>query len=148
MGLKEQLLEDMRNAMRAKDTLRRDAVRMVLAAVQNAEIAKQADLDEEEILSLIAKEIRQRRDAIEMFAKGNRPDLVEKESEQVEILQAYLPKQLSEGEIEAIAREVVSELGASGMGDMGSVMRATLAKVKGRADGRLVNEIARKLLSS
>ena len=148
MGLKEQLLEDMRDAMRAKDIPRRNAIRMVRAAIQNAEIAKQADLDEEEILSLIAKEIRQRRDAIEMFAKGNRPDLVEKESEQVEILQAYLPKQLSEGEIEAIAREVVSELGASGMGDMGSVMRATLAKVKGRADGRLVNEIARKLLSS
>lgn len=148
MGLKEQLLEDMRDAMRAKDVPRKNAVRMVRAAIQNAEIAKQAELDEEEVLSLIGREIKQRRDAIEMFAQGNRPDLVEKESIQVEILQAYLPKQLSEDEIEAIATEVISEQGASGMGAMGSVMRATLPKVKGLADGRLVSEIVRRLLSS
>ena len=148
MGLKEQLLEDMRNAMRAKDTLRRDAVRMVLAAVQNAEIAKQADLDQAGIQSLIAREIKQRRETIEMAEKGNRPELVEKESKQVEILKAYLPKQLSGEEIEAIAREVIAELGADGLGQIGSVMRAMMGKVKGQADGRLVNEIVKKLLLS
>lgn len=147
MGLQEQLLEDMKSAMREKDDLRKDAIRMVRAAIQNAEIAKMAPLDETEVLSLITREVKQRREALDMFVQGGRQDLVEKEAKQIEILEAYLPKQLSQAEIEALAQEVIGETGATGMGQMGPVMRAMMERIRGQADGKAVNEIVRKLLS-
>lgn len=147
MGLKEQLLEDMRTAMRQKDDTRKSAIRMVRAAIQNAEIEKLAPLDEGEVLAVIGKEVKQRREALEMYAQGGRQDLVDNEAKQIAILESYLPAQMSEAEIEAMARQVMAETGATGMAQMGQVMREMMGRVKGQADGSLVNEIVKKLLS-
>ncbi len=147
-SLKEKLNGDLRQAMRGGDKVRRSVIRLVLAAVHNVEIARQAVLADNDILGVIAKEVRQREESIEAFKQGSRQDLVSKEEAEMAILQGYLPRQMTRDEIIAEARRVIEEVGAKGAGDKGKVMPKLIAKLKGRVDGREINAVVTELLSS
>lgn len=144
--LKHKLAEDLKQALKGGDKVRRSVVRLVMAAVKNAEIARQATLDDTDILGIIAKEARQRRESIEAFRQGNRQDLVAQEEAELAILQQYLPQQMSREEIIVEARRVIEEVGALGAGDKGKVMPKLIAQLKGRADGREINAVVTELL--
>jgi uncharacterized protein YqeY len=147
-GLKEKLNSDLREAIRGGDKVRRSVIRLVFAAVQNSEIARQAALEESDILGIIAKEARQRQESVEAFKQGNRQDLVAQEEAELAILQEYLPQQMTKDEVIAEARRIIEEVGAQGPGDKGKVMPKIIAQLKGRADGREINEVVTELLSS
>lgn len=147
MNLQERLMADLKDAMRTQDTPRKEAIRMVRAAIQNAQIAAQRELTDDEVLALIAREIRMRNEAIELFRQGKRDDLVAQEEAQVVILKRYLPQQLSREEIIEIIRRIIEQMGATNPNQLGLVMREAMAQLKGKADGQLVNQVARELLS-
>jgi uncharacterized protein YqeY len=147
MSLKEQIMADMKEAMRSGDTLRRDALRMLRSAIKNAEIEAGKELDDAGTLKVIQKEAKTRRESIEEFGKGGRNDLVEQEKAALEVIDKYLPRMMEREEIEAEAKSVIEEVGASGPGDLGKVMRPLMGRLQGRADGRLVNEVVRELLA-
>ncbi len=134
--------------MRGGDKVRRSVIRLVLSAVHNAEIARQAALGDSDILGVIAKETRQREESIEAFKQGNRQDLVVQEEAELAILQEYLPRQMTRDEIIAEARRIIEEVGAQGPRDKGKVMPKLIAELKGKADGREINEVVTELLSS
>ena len=148
VNLKQKLETDLKQAIRAKDNVRRSVIRLVMAAIKNAEIARRAALDDADILGVIAKEVKQRHESIEAFRQGNRHDLVAQEEAELAILQEYLPQQLTREEIIAEARQVIAEVGAQGPGDKGKVMPKLIAQLKGRADGREINTVVTELLSS
>jgi len=147
-GLEERLNNDLKQAMRGGDKVRRSVIRLVLAAVKNAEIARKAALEDNDVLGIIAKEARQRQESIEAFKQGNRHDLVAQEEGELAILQEYLPQQVTRDEIIAEARRVIEEVGAQGVGDKGKVMPKLIAQLKGKADGREINAVVTELLSS
>jgi uncharacterized protein YqeY len=146
-ALQQKLTDDLRQAMRGGDTVKRSVIRLVMAAIKNAEIARQKTLEDTDILGVIAKEIRQRKESIEAFKLGNRPDLVAQEEAEMAILEGYMPAQMSRDEIVAEARKVIEEVGAGGLIDKGKVMPSLIAKLKGKADGREINEVVTELLS-
>jgi len=146
MSLKDRLLEDMKSAMKEKDTIRKSTITMVRASILQKEKDEKVKLDDAGVVGIIAKEVKQRRDSIPEFERGNRPDLVDKLNTEINILMEYLPQQLTEKEIEKIVVQTISEVGATGMKDMGKVMGALMPRLKGRADGKLINEIVRKHL--
>lgn len=146
MSLKERLLEDMKNAMKQKDTVSKNAIQMARAAILQVEKDNQITLDDDGIIEVIAKEVKKRRDVLPDYERSGRQDLVDELKAEIDVLMKYLPQQLSEEELEAIARQVVEETGASSPKDMGRVMQAVMPKVKGRADGKLVNVIVKKIL--
>ena len=148
VGLRQKLLDDLKQAMRSGDKVRRSVIRLVIAAIKNAEIARQAALDDTDILGIIAKEVRQRRESIEAFRQGNRHDLVAQEEAELTILNEYLPKQMTREEIIAAARQVIEGIGAQGPGDKGKVMPKLIAQLKGSADGREINAVVTELLTS
>ena len=147
-SLKQKLSDDLKQAMRSGDTLKRGAIRMLMAAINNAEIARQAKLEDSDILGVIAKEVRQHHESIEAFKQGNRQDLVDKEEAELAVLQAYLPQQMTRAEVVAAAQKVIAEVGAAGPGDKGKVMPRLMAQLRGRADGREINEVVSELLRS
>lgn len=147
MNLQERLMEDLKDAMRRGDETRRSVIRMVRAAIKNAEVERGRPLGDDEVLRVIEKEVKQRRDAIVEFTRGNRPDLVAREQAEIEVLLSYLPKQMSREEIEQVARRVIAQVGARGPTDVGKVMPKVMAEVRGRADGRIVSQIVQELLS-
>jgi uncharacterized protein YqeY len=155
LGLKEQIRQDMQKAAKEHDSLALSALRMAVAAIRNREIdavtrkeiPQGAGLSEEAILKVIASMVKQRRESIELFLKGNRPDLAGKEESEISVLERYLPQALSPGEIEAIVREAIAGTGAKGPADIGRLMKAVMPKVAGRADGKAVNETVRRLLA-
>ena len=147
MSLSEQLMQELKDAMKSGDTVRRDTIRMVRSAIKNAEIDLQRTATDQEVEKLIVKEVKRRQESIEMFAKGGRQDLIDAEEQQLAILEEYLPKQLSDDAVEAIVREVIDEVGATSMRQMGAVMKASMARLQGQADGGKVNQLVRKLLS-
>ncbi|WZL77615.1 GatB/YqeY domain-containing protein [Eubacteriales bacterium mix99] len=146
MSLKDRLLEDMKSAMKEKDTIRKSTITMVRASILQKEKDEKVKLDDAGVVGIIAKEVKQRRDSIPEFERGNRPDLVDKLNTEINILMEYLPQQLTEKEIEKIVVQTISEVGATGMKDMGKVMGALMPRLKGRADGKLINGIVRKHL--
>ncbi len=146
VGLRQKLLDDLKQAMRSGDKARRSVIRLVMAAIINAEIAKQTDLDDTGILGIIAKEVRQRRESIEAFKLGERQDLVAQEEAELAILNEYLPRQMTREEIIVAARQVIEGIGAQGSGDKGKVMPQLIAQLKGRADGREINAVVTELL--
>ncbi|MBI4686679.1 MAG: GatB/YqeY domain-containing protein [Nitrospirae bacterium] len=146
MSLSDKLSEDLKTAMKCGDKETLSVVRMVKAAVKNKEIEKGAALSDEEIFSVLNSMIRQRRDSIEQFSRAGRDDLVNQETREAEILQAYLPPQLSEAEVEAIIKASILETGASGQRDMGKVMKAVMAKTKGQFDSKQLSELVKKAL--
>ena len=149
MFVKDRLTEDMKQAMKDREAgkLRLSVIRMVRASIKNVEIDRQKELSEEEVLDVLAKEVKMRRDATEEFRKGNRLDLVENLDQEIAVLQAYLPEQLSDEEVRALVSDAVAQTGAAGPKDMGKVMTALMPKVKGRADGKLVNSLVKELLN-
>jgi uncharacterized protein YqeY len=145
--LKRKLTDDLKQAMRDGDTVKRSVIRLVMAAIKNTEIARQATLEDADILGVIAKEVRQRKESIEAFKQGDRQDLVAQEEAELAILEQYLPQQMTREEIIAEARKVIDEVGAQGLSDKGKVMPKLIAQLKGRADGREINEVVTELLS-
>ena len=144
--LQQKLTDDLRQAMKSGDTVKRSVIRLVMAAIKNAEIAKQKTLEDSDVLGIIAKEIRQRKESIEAFKQGNRPELAAQEEAEMAILEAYMPAQMSRDEIVAEARQIIQEVGAGGLSDKGKVMPKLIAKLKGKADGREINEVVTELL--
>jgi len=146
--LKQKLTDDLKEAMKGGDKVKRSVIRLVMAAIKNAEIARQAELSDGDILGIMAKEVRQRQESITAFKQGNRQDLVAQEEAELAILQKYLPQQMTRGEIIAEAQRVIEEVGAQGPSDKGKVMPQLIAKLKGKADGREINAVVTELLSS
>lgn len=146
-SLKEKLTEDLKQAIRSGDTSKRSTIRLLLSAIHNAEIAKKAELDNGDILGIIAKEIRQRRESIEAFKSGNRQDLADTEEAEIAALEIYLPPQMSREEISEAARRVIEEAGARCPDDKGKVMPKLIGELKGKADGREINAVVTELLS-
>jgi len=147
MSLKGHLDESMKTAMKARDALRLSAVRMVLSMVKNREIDQKKDLNDQEIIEVISTLAKQRRESIRMYREGNRPDLVEKEEAELEILLGFLPAQLSIAEIEALVDRIISETGAQGARDMGRVMKALSPLTAGKADGKTVSDTVKQKLA-
>jgi len=145
-GLKLKLADDLKQALRGGDKVKCSVIRLLLAAMNNAEIARQAKLEDADIYGVIAKEIRQRQESIDAFKQGKRDDLVAQEEAEQAILKGYLPQQMSREEIVAAARQVIGEVGAQGLGDKGKVMPKLIAQLKGKADGRVINEVVTELL--
>ncbi len=148
MTLKQQLNDDLRDALRSRDETRKTTIRLALASVHNTEIAAGRELDDAGVTTVLAKEAKQRRESIEEFGKGKRQDLVDKEQAELDILLAYLPQQLSRDDIIAAARKVIEQSGAMGPKDKGKVMPVLAAELRGRADGREINEVVTELLGA
>ena len=150
MSLKEQLTEDMKTAMKAKEEgkQRLSVIRLVRGAIKQVEIDGKKELDDEGVIAIISKEVKQRRDSIEEFKKGGREDLVEQNEAEIAILMEYLPKQLSEDEVRELVKAAVAESGATTAKEMGKVMKVLMPKVKGKADGKLVNNLVKELLNN
>jgi uncharacterized protein YqeY len=146
MPLLDKINTDLKVAMRAKEELRLLVLRTMLSSINYAEIAKQKKLDDAGIIEVVGKEIKQRRESIEAYDKGNRPDLSAKEKAELAILQEYMPAQMSRDEITAIVEKVIAEVGPKGPGDKGKVMQKLMPQVKGKADGNEVNSIVTDLL--
>ncbi len=134
--------------MRARDEIRKSAIRMATAAIKNAEIAAGKAFQDAEVLGVIAKQVKQRRESIEEFQKGGRQDLVDKEAAEMKVLQAYMPPAIGREEIAAEARKVIDEIGAHGPADNGKVMQALMPRLAGRAEGREINEVVTELLAN
>ncbi|WP_110953316.1 GatB/YqeY domain-containing protein [Anaerosinus massiliensis] len=149
MSLKDQLTEDMKQAMKAREEgkLRLSVIRMVRSAIKNVEINNKKELAEDEVLDIISKEVKMRRDSMDEFKKANRQDLVDQLEQEIEILLPYLPQQLTETEVRSLVNEAVVASGATSPKDMGKVMAVLMPKVKGRADGKLVNTLVREILN-
>ena len=147
VSLKQKLTDDLRQAMRDGDTVKRSTIRLLMAAIGNAEIARRGTLEDTDILGIITKEVRQHHESIDAFKQGNRPDLVTQEEAELAILQEYLPRQLTREEIVEAARRVIEEVGALSPGDRGKVMPKLVAQLKGRADGREINAVVSELLT-
>ena len=147
-SLKEKLASDLKQAMKAGDTTKRDVLRLVMSAIKNAEIAKRDNLEEADVIGVIAKEARQRQESIDAFKQGNRQDLVAKEEAELAIIQEYLPQQAGRDELITAAKKIIAEVGAEGPRDKGKVMPRLIAEFKGKADGREINDIVTELLSS
>lgn len=148
--LKQKLQDELRQSMLAKDILKTSVLRLLLSGINYYEIAKGGagyEATDEDVLSVIQKEAKQRRDSIEEFKKANRSELVEKETKELEILQIYLPAQMSEDQIREIVKQTTSEIGATSPADMGKVMGALMSKIKGKADGGMVSKIVKEALS-
>jgi len=147
MSLEQQLRDDLKEALRARDERRKSVIRMALAAITNAEIEHGGEFDDASVAAVLQKQAKQRVDTIAELRQVDRPELFAEEEAELAILEEYLPKLLSREEIVTEARQVIAETGATGMGQMGMVMRQLMAKLKGRADGRLVNQIVREMLA-
>lgn len=147
MSLKERLLEDMKDAMKDKDIIKKEAVQMARAAVLQVEKDNKITLDDDGVIDIIAKEVKKRADALPEFEKSGRQDLIDKVKVEIEVLTKYLPQQLTEEELETIVKQTIEETGAKSAREMGKVMQAVMPKVKGRADGKLINQIVKKLLA-
>jgi uncharacterized protein YqeY len=149
MSLRERLNDDLKDAMRAKDNLRLSVIRGIKAAILREETrAERTTLDDAAIVQVIAKEVKERQEAIGDFNRGGRPDLVEKAQSEIQVLQQYLPQPLSRAELDQLVREAIQEVGASGPRDMGRVMGWLTPKTRGRADGKEVAEVVKTLLSA
>ncbi|MDO9445672.1 MAG: GatB/YqeY domain-containing protein [Dehalococcoidia bacterium] len=146
MSIQETIRTEMTTAWKAGDTVRRDALRLLIAALENARIEAGRPLEDTDTVRVLQKEAKQRRDSITEYDKANRSDLSAKEQQELDVIVTFLPTQLSDDEIRDLARGVIAETGATGAGDVGKIMRPLIAKIAGRADGGRINQIARELL--
>ena len=147
MSLKEKLLSNMKEAMKAKDSVKLGTVRSVISAVKNQEIELKKELSEEEILTIVSREVKKRKEASVLYEKGNRPELKDKEIQEMKILQTYLPEQVSEKDLRRRIQEVIAETGAEGMKDFGKIMKTLVPEFKGKADNSLIKELANEYLN-
>ncbi|MFQ5559259.1 MAG: GatB/YqeY domain-containing protein [Nitrospinota bacterium] len=147
MSLKEKLLQDMKEAMKKKETERLSTIRMIRASIKNSEIDLGRELSEEDVLGVLARGIKQRKDSFTQYTNAGREDLAAKEEKEIQILMSYLPEQATEEELETRVREVIKETGASSQRDMGKVMKIIVSEFKGKADGGVINAIVKKSLN-
>ena len=147
MALKDQLMNDLKEAMKDKDVIRKNTVQMVRSAVLQFEKDNKTELDDNGVIEVIAKELKKRKDVLPEYEKSGRDDLIEGLNKEIETLLSYLPAQLSKEELEEIVKEAIAETGASSMKDMGKIMAAVMPKTKGRADGKEINAIVKEMLS-
>jgi uncharacterized protein len=147
MSLGERLNEDMKLAMKSQAKFKLSVIRMVRASIKNIEIETRKPLEDQEVLDVLSREIKQRRDSLQEFEKAGRDDLAETVKAEIDILIEYLPQQLTEEEVKSIVQQTIQEVGASSKADMGKVMGALMPKVKGRADGKIVNQAVQQLLT-
>ena len=146
MTMKSKLEDDLKQAMRSRDTVRRDVIRYVRSEIRNQEIRVQEDLDDDGVVQVLSRQAQQRRESIEAFAEGNRADLVEKEQAELAIIMEYLPQQMTRDDIAELVQQVVDDVGATGPGDMGKVMSQIMPQVRGRAEGGEVSSIVMETL--
>ena len=146
MPLKEKLTDDLKEAMKSKEKVRKNVVTMVRAAVKQKEVDNRVDLGDDDVLDIIAKQIKQKKDSIADFEKGNRQDLIDLTNEEIKILLEYLPPQLSDEELDSIVKDAIEQTGAQTKRDLGKLMALIMPKVKGKADGKHVNEIVAKYI--
>ena len=146
MALKEQLAQDLKSSMKNRETIRKNTVQMIRTAILQIEKDKKVTLEDEDILDVIAKQLKQRKDVLPEYEKSGREDLISQLKEEMDVLMGYLPKQLSDEELRPIVEAAVKETGASSMRDMGKVMAAVMPQIKGRADGKAVNAIVKDLI--
>lgn len=147
MSLRETIAEQLAGATKARDTVRLNTLRMLRAAMKNREVELRAELKDAEIVRVIGSQIKQRKESIRQYEVGGRMDLAKKEEEELEILMSFMPEQISEEAVNRVVIEIIEELGAKNMKDMGMVMKAAMARLAGSADGKMVNDIVRKELS-
>jgi uncharacterized protein YqeY len=147
MSLQDRLVEDIKDAMRQKDELRRTTLRMIRSAIQYEEIAKREPLDDTGVVDILSRMVRQHQESITEFQRGNRPDMVEREEAELEIVRNYLPEQISGDEIAELARKIIADVGAAGPGDMGKVMGQLMPQIRGKADGGEVSRVVTELLA-
>ncbi|MFB7812708.1 GatB/YqeY domain-containing protein [Paenibacillus chitinolyticus] len=146
MSLSERLNDDMKQAMKSQDKFTLSVIRMVKASIKNIEIDQRRTLDDNEVLDVLNREVKQRKDSLQEFKNAGRDDLADSLHAEIDILMKYLPQQLTEEEVSAIVKQTIQEVGASSKADMGKVMMALMPKVKGRADGKLVNQLVQQNL--
>ena len=147
MSLKERLMADLKTAMKEKDKLRKDVITMVRAAIKQKEVDERVELDDADIENIISKQLKEKKSSIEEFKKGNRQDLVDQTNAEIEILLKYLPEQLSDEELKEIIKKVIDENEITSMKDIGKLMKNVMPLIKGKADGKQVNIIAKELLN-
>ena len=147
MAIKDKLKDDLKAAMLEKDTVRKNVVQLIKAGVLQVEKDKKITLDDEGVLDVIAKQLKQRRDSLPDYEKSGREDLIAQLKREMELLMEYLPQQLTHDELVEIVKDAITQTGASEIKDMGKIMAAVMPKTKGRADGKEINAIARELLS-
>ncbi len=148
MSIKQQLNKDLADAMRAGETDKRDVLRMLTAAIKQVEVDEQKELTDQEVTDVLTKQAKQRRESIADYEKAGRPELAKVEEAELAVIESYLPKMMSRDEIAALASAVIADVGAQGPQAMGQVMGKLMPQVKGKADGRLVNEVVRELLAN
>lgn len=146
MTLKDRLMEDMKVSMRNKETLKKSVITMVRASVKQKEVDDRVELTDDDVIELIAKQLKQRKDALVEFEKAEREDLITQTNAEIEILASYLPQQLTDEELEAVVRDAITEVNAQSMKDMGKIMGKVMAVAKGRVDGKRINEMVKKVL--
>ena len=144
--LKEKLMEDLKEAMRSKNEIKKNTVQMVRAAILQIEKDKGIQVEDDRILEIIAKEVKTKRDVIKDFEKAERQDLIDQTNQEIEVLQQYLPKQLSREEIKVELEKIIAEIGATTMKDMGAIMKEAKAKMGASADGKIINEVAKEVM--
>lgn len=144
--LKEKLMEELKSAMKNKDEIRKNTVQMVRAAILQIEKDKGIQVEDDKILEIIAKEVKTKRDALKDFERAQRQDLIDQTNKEIEILQEYLPKQLSREEIKVELEKIINEIGATSMKDMGAIMKEAKAKMGASADGKTINEVAKEIM--
>lgn len=146
MDIDQRLTADLQDAMRRRDALRREMLRMMRSALHYEEVARQAPLDEPTVIQVLQREVNKREEALILFRKGNRQDLVDKAEGEIAVIREYLPQRLSDAEVEALVREAIAETGATGVKQLGQVMKAVMPRTQGRADGKVVSDTVRRLL--
>lgn len=144
--LKEKLMEDLKSAMKNKEEVRKNTIQMVRAGILQIEKDKGIQVEDDKILEIIAKEVKTKKDALKDFEKANRQDLIDQTNEEIEVLQKYLPKQLSREEIKTELEQIISKIGATTMKDMGAIMKEAKAKMGASADGKTINEVAKEIM--
>lgn len=147
MTLKDTLMNDLKESMKNKDQVRKSVVTLVRSAIKQKEVDERVELSDDDILDVISKQLKQRKDALEEFKKVQRDDLVEETEKEISILMGYLPEQLTDEELHAIVSETINQVGATTMKDMGKIMGVVMPKVKGKADGKRINEVAKQILN-
>lgn len=145
MSLKEQLKEDLKEAMRAKEVVKRDAIRAINTMIRQIEVDERKELNDADVIALIQKGVKTRNESIEQYKQAGRDDLIQKEQEQIDVFSLYLPKQLSDEELESIIKDIITEVKAESMKDMGKIMGPAKAKIGGSADGKRINEMVKIL---
>ncbi len=146
MTIRDQISDDIKSAMKSGDTFKRDTLRLVISQIKYSQIEKQAELSDEEVISVLLNAGKKRQEAIDLYEKGNRPDLKFKEQQELDIISLYLPKKITDAELDAVINEIIQKIGANSIKDLGKVMTAIMKELKNQVDGKKAQELVRQKL--